>query len=97
MMFEATYTMPAWLDLRTCSRCGESKPSAEFRSRRCLACIAAQRAEHYQANKARISARNKRWKAANRERVVAVERRRRALARGVSPPAGGGAPPAGGG
>lgn len=76
-MFEGTYITPPWLDMRTCSRCQEAKPSSEFRNRRCLACIAAQRAAHYQANKPRIAARNKRWRAANRERVVETERLRR--------------------
>lgn len=77
--------------MRTCTRCGESKPLTEFNQnykRRqfdvyCKGCRSAYAKQYHQANKQRLNARNARWRRDNPERQKVLQQRyvarRRAL------------------
>ena len=57
--------------MKTCTKCGEGKPSSAFRTNRrsCKKCENAYCRQHHANNKDHANARNKRWKINNAEHV----------------------------
>ena len=69
--------------MKTCSKCGETKSVAEFHkktaskdglNKSCKACINERIKAHYQANRERILAEKRSYRAANRERILAEKK-----------------------
>ena len=66
----------AWSPMKVCKACGIEKPHDDFYKwqRKCKACVLTERKPYYVANKERLNATTRRWKAENPDRVRSTAR-----------------------